>query len=85
MNYEDILYLSHPVSKKHKPMEIGIRSAQFAPFAALTGYGEAVEEVDEIMLRQEMETYRMIEHFFNKKYSRKYLYLVFQSRQELAA
>lgn len=26
---------------------------------------------------REMETYRMIEHFFNKKYSRKYLYLLF--------
>ena len=44
MNYEDILNLPHPVSKKHKPMEIGIRSAQFAPFAALTGYEEMVDE-----------------------------------------
>ena len=44
MNYEDILNLPHPISKKHKPMEIGLRSAQFAPFAALTGYEEMVDE-----------------------------------------
>ncbi len=42
--YEDIIGLPHPVSLRHKPMERLDRAAQFAPFAALTGYGEAVEE-----------------------------------------
>ncbi|MEG0805886.1 MAG: YolD-like family protein [Lachnospiraceae bacterium] len=43
-NYDDIIQLPHPVSKKHPPMSIWDRAAQFAPFSALTGYGEAVRE-----------------------------------------
>lgn len=43
-NYDDIIDLPRPVSKKHPPMDIMDRAAQFAPFAALTGYDEAVRE-----------------------------------------
>lgn len=43
-NYEDIINLPHHVSKKHPQMSMWSRSAQFAPFAALTGYDEAVKE-----------------------------------------
>ena len=43
-DYNDIINLPHHVSKKHAPMDMINRSAQFAPFAALTGYDEAVEE-----------------------------------------
>ena len=50
--YDDIIMLEHPTSKKHSHLTMDKRAAQFAPFAALTGYGEAVEEVDEIMLRE---------------------------------
>lgn len=42
--YEDILNLPHHVSETHPPMSIADRAAQFAPFAALTGYKEAIEE-----------------------------------------
>ena len=42
--YNDIINLPHHVSKNHKPMSIERRAAQFAPFAALTGYGDAVKE-----------------------------------------
>ena len=42
--YEDMLELSHPVSKTHPQMARRDRAAQFAPFAALTGYEEAVRE-----------------------------------------
>ena len=42
--YEDIINLPHHVSKKHPQMSLYARSGQFAPFAALTGYEEAVEE-----------------------------------------
>lgn len=42
--YEDMLELSHPVSKTHPQMARRDRAAQFAPFAALTGYEEAVSE-----------------------------------------
>lgn len=42
--YEDMLELSHPVSKIHPQMPRRDRAAKFAPFAALTGYEEAVRE-----------------------------------------
>ena len=42
--YEDIVNLPHHVSKKHPPMPMINRAAQFAPFAALTGYDDAVRE-----------------------------------------
>lgn len=42
--YDDIIDLPHPVSKKYPPMPASDRAAQFAPFAALTGHGEAVRE-----------------------------------------
>ena len=42
--YDEILYLEHHKSKKHPPMSLYARSAQFAPFAALTGYEDAVLE-----------------------------------------
>ncbi|MEG1458250.1 MAG: hypothetical protein RSJ40_02985 [Acetivibrio sp.] len=43
-HYDDIINLVHPVSKKHPPMPRMDRAAQFAPFAALTGYEDAVKE-----------------------------------------
>ena len=43
-SYDDIINMPHHVSKKHPPMSLYARSAQFAPFAALTGYEEAVKE-----------------------------------------
>ena len=42
--YDDIIDLPHHVSKKHPPMPMEDRAAQFSPFAALTGYGDAVKE-----------------------------------------
>lgn len=42
--YEDIIGLSRPVSLKHMPMSNYDRAAQFAPFAALTGYDGVIAE-----------------------------------------
>ena len=42
--YDDIIELPHHVSRNHPPMPMRERAAQFAPFAALTGYGDAIEE-----------------------------------------
>ena len=44
MNYDDIINLPHHVSKNHMQMSIHDRAAQFAPFSALTGYEEVINE-----------------------------------------
>ena len=42
--YDDIIDRPRPVSKKHPPMPMSKRAAQFLPFAALTGFeGEIAE------------------------------------------
>lgn len=43
--YDDIICLARPISKRHAPMSNYDRAAQFAPFAALTGYEEVISEV----------------------------------------
>ena len=42
--YDDIIHLEHPTSKRHPRMSRLDRAAQFAPFAALKGYDEVIEE-----------------------------------------
>lgn len=42
-NYDDIINLEH-FEPKHPRMSMYSRSAQFSPFAALTGYEEEVKE-----------------------------------------
>ena len=59
--YDDIINMPHHVSKKHPQMSLYARSAQFAPFAALTGYEEAVKETarqtsNKIELSDEMKS-----------------------------
>lgn len=41
--YDDILDLPRPKSA-HEPMPMSDRAAQFSPFAALTGYEDAIDE-----------------------------------------
>ncbi len=42
--YDDIINLPRHISKKHNPMPIIDRAAQFSPFAALTGHDNAIKE-----------------------------------------
>ena len=42
--YKDIIDLPHHVSKTRPQMPMSDRAAQFAPFAALTGYDSAIKE-----------------------------------------
>ena len=50
--YEDIIELPHHRSSRHAPLSMESRAAQFAPFAALTGYEDAL-----------VESERQTEHF----------------------
>ena len=42
--YDDIIHLRRPDSPGHPRMPMIERAAQFSPFAALTGYEDAIEE-----------------------------------------
>ena len=44
MRYDDILDLPYPYPSKHKKMSLYDRAAQFAPFAALTGFEDQIDE-----------------------------------------
>lgn len=59
--YEDIINLPHHVSPSRPQMPMSDRAAQFAPFAALTGYDAAIKETgrltdDKIELDEEALT-----------------------------
>ena len=41
--YDDIINLPHPELKRHRRMARADRAAQFAPFAALTGFEETLD------------------------------------------
>ena len=51
-DYSDIINLPHYVSKKRPQMSIEQRSAQFAPFAALTGYEDEIEEAGKEFIKK---------------------------------
>ena len=42
--YKDMLHLTHPVSATLPRLPLQDRAAQFSPFAALTGYDDALRE-----------------------------------------
>ena len=47
-DYQDILHLPHHESQTHPRMSMTERAAQFSPFAALSGYDDAVEETERL-------------------------------------
>ncbi len=50
--YEDIINLPHHVSPTRPRMSRADRAAQFSPFAALSGYGDAVQETARLTNRR---------------------------------
>ncbi|MDY3052325.1 MAG: hypothetical protein SOR89_04030 [Ndongobacter sp.] len=47
--YEDILHLPHPEPRTKRRMPPQNRAAQFAPFAALTGFSEILDEASRFL------------------------------------
>lgn len=47
-SYEELIYLPHPIPQNRRSMSNRERAAQFMPFAALTGYDEAVLEAAQL-------------------------------------
>lgn len=61
-SYDDVINRQHPTSKKHPRMSRMNRAAQFAPFAALTGYEESIEETARLTDRRiELSEYEIEE------------------------
>ena len=59
-NYDDIIHLPHHRSKKHAPMPLIDRAAQFSPFAALTGHDAAIKETERLTdKRIELDEYEI--------------------------
>lgn len=52
MNYDDIINLPHPVSKRHPQMSMRERAMQFASFKALSGYEDEIEETGRLTERR---------------------------------
>ena len=46
--YDDIIHLKYPYKTSRKKMSLNMRGAQFAPFAALTGVDDQVEETSRL-------------------------------------
>lgn len=46
--YDDIINMPHHVSTKHPRLSMEQRAAQFAPFAALSGFEAAIDETSRI-------------------------------------
>ncbi|MBO2517962.1 MAG: hypothetical protein CW338_11955 [Clostridiales bacterium] len=71
--YEDIMMLDRPVSKNHPPMSRLARAAQFAPFAALRGYDDAIceeardtETAEETSDEQKLEIGKTLVNLYQK-------------------
>lgn len=47
-DYDDIMYMPRPKYLRHERMPTGARAAQFAPFAALTGFDSDIDETARI-------------------------------------
>lgn len=55
-DYADILNLPRPEPARHRRMPIENRAAQFMPFAALTGYEDAIgKTAEQVRERAELE------------------------------
>jgi len=57
--YDDIIGLPHPDPdpRRHPRMPIADRAAQFAPFAALTGFDGVIDDTAERHLAEQPEMY----------------------------
>lgn len=64
--YEGIINLPHHVSNKHPKMTLEARAAQFAPFAALTGYDDEIKETERLT-NERIELDDEVKNFLNNK------------------
>ena len=72
--YEDIINCARPISQNHPRMSRMNRAAQFAPFAALVGYEDSIDEAKRIvdkkilLTNEEKENFKLFKGSFKRKY-----------------
>ena len=89
--YQSIINMKHPTSIKHPRMSRIQRAAQFAPFAALTGHDDAIQEtarltdkkieLDEEQLVMLNEKLQIISEFKHLEEPVKIIYFVKDSKK----
>lgn len=72
--YDAIINLPHHVSDYHRQMPMEHRAAQFAPFAALSGHEEAMQETERLT-----EQFRELSEENIRELSRKLIYAIEKS------
>ena len=90
--YEDIIHLSHHVSSKRPQMSMADRAAQFSPFAALTGYDDAIQEtgrlteqkieLDEETLEKLDERFQILQEHLGEQQEVRFTYFKPDERKE---
>ena len=59
-NYDDIINMPYRKSEKYPHMSIYDRAAQFAPFSALTGYSDTIDEEERLTsVRTSLDEYEI--------------------------
>ena len=61
--YDDLLDTPRPEPQRHPRMPMADRAAQFAPFAALTGFEGVIEQTAEDHLAAQPEMYGELEDY----------------------
>lgn len=90
--YEDIIHLPHHVSSKRPQMSMLDRAAQFSPFAALTGYDDAIQEtgrrteqkieLDEETLEKLDERFQILQEHLDEQPEVRFTYFKPDERKE---
>lgn len=90
--YEDIIHLPHHVSSKRPQMSMLDRAAQFSPFAALTGYDDAIQEtgrlteqkieLDEETLEKLDERFQILQEHLGEQPEVRFTYFKTDERKE---
>ena len=90
--YEDIIHLPHHVSSKRPQMSMLDRAAQFSPFAALTGYDDAIQEtgrlteqkieLDEETLEKLDERFQILQEHLGEQPEVQFTYFKSDERKE---
>jgi hypothetical protein len=87
--YDSIINLPHHQSLNHHPMSTLARAAQFAPFSALNGYEESLQDVEKITYQKreisnedKLEINNKINFIIENKIKNEFFTIIFYAEDE---